>query len=410
MYRWFLFRGNPIRDASGTIVQWVGANFDIDDRKCAEEALRRSEAYLTEAQRKTHTGSCAIDGTSRESVYWSDEMFRLFDFDPRQGPPMWDQFLNRIHPEDRDTVQSANEKAFRTKASCDVEFRIVKPDGSIKYIHGIGHPVLSRTGELVQVLGTMVDITERKRAEEAGDRLRQLQADLAHINRVNTMGELTAALAHEIKQPIGAAVTNAEACVRFIDRDETDLPEVREAALEMSKDVRRAAEIVDRVRLLYQKGASQLETVDLNQVIEELATMMGDEASRHAVAIRNNLAHGLPNVMADRVQVQQALMNLMLNGIEAMQGRGGELRIESQLGRDAQVHISVSDTGVGIPVENLDKIFNAFFTTKSGGTGLGLAITRSVIESHGGHIWASANSGGGVTFRFTLPTKEVAAS
>jgi signal transduction histidine kinase len=297
---------------------------------------------------------------------------------------------------------------FLEKVHCDVEFRIVKPDGTVKHIHAIGHPVLGSSEELIQVVGTMVDVTERKRAEEAGDRLRQLQADLAHINRVSTMGELTASLAHEIKQPIGAAVTNAEACLRLIDRLEPDLPEAREAALEMIKDARRAADIIDRVRLLFQKGSSQLEKVDLNQVIEEMATMMGEEANRYAVTIGTDLAQGLPKVLADRVQLQQALMNLMLNGIEAMQGTGGELRAKSQLGPDGQLLISVTDAGVGLPIENLDKIFNAFFTTKTRGTGLGLPITRSVIQSHGGRIWATSNSGGGATFHFTLPLREAA--
>jgi PAS domain S-box-containing protein len=390
--------------------QGVAYILDLSEQKRAEEALRRSEAYLAEAQRQTHTGSCAIDASSRQLMYWSDEMFRLFAFDPEDGLPMWEQWVQRIHPEDRDAFRIAGDRMFLEKVPCDVEFKIVIPDGTVKYIHGIGHPVLSRTGELVQVLGTMVDITERKHAEEASDRLRQLQADLAHINRVSTMGELTASLAHEIKQPIGAAVTNAEACIRFIERDQPNLAEAREAALEMIKDARRAAEIVDRVRSLYQKGSSQLEAVDLNQVIEQMVTMMADEANRHAVAIRTDLANALPRVMADRVQLQQALMNLMLNGMEAMQGKRRELGIKSQLVQDGQLLISVSDTGVGIPVENLDKIFDAFFTTKSRGTGLGLAITRSVIQSHGGNIWATANSVGGATFTFTLPTQEATAA
>ncbi len=256
--------------------------------------------------------------------------------------------------------------------------------------------------------GFIRDITERKQAEEERERLRRVQAELAHVTRVSTMGELTAALAHEIKQPIGAAATNAEACLRFIDRHEPDLPEAREAALEMIKDARRAAEIVDRIRLLYQRGSSQLERIDLNQMIKEMVIMMGDEANRHAVMMRTNLAQGLPIVMADRVQLQQALMNLILNGIEAMADTGGELSIKSELALDCQLLISVSDTGVGLPVENLEKIFNAFFTTKTRGTGLGLAITRSVIQSHGGHIWATSNSGGGATFKFALPIRQAA--
>ena len=388
--------------------QGVAYILDLSEQKRAEEALRRSEAYLAEAQKQTQTGSCAIDGASRQTVYWSDEMFRLFGLDPQMGPPQWEQFLEQIHPDDREKVSIASDTTFRTKANCDVEFRIVKPDGAMKHIHGVGHPVLGPTRQLVQVLGTMVDVTERKRAEETRDGLRQLEADLAHINRVSTMGELTASLAHEIKQPIGAAVTNAQACLRFINRPDPDLPEAREAAVEMIKDARRAADIIDRVRSLYQKGSSQLETVDLNEVIEEMVIMMGGEASRHAVTIRTDLALGLPQVMADRVQLQQALMNLMLNGIEAMEGAGGELRATSQLNQDGQLLISVSDAGVGVSGENLERMFDAFFTTKTRGTGLGLAITRSVIQSHGGHIWATANSGPGATFHFSLPISKAA--
>jgi PAS domain S-box-containing protein len=392
----------------GQSTQGVAYILDLSEQKRAEEALRRSEAYLAEAQRQTQTGSCAIDGTSRETVYWSDEMFRLFGFDSQHDPPGWDQFLEQVHPEDREKVRVASDTTFRTKVNCDVEFRIVKPDGTVRHIHGIGHPVLGASGQLVQVLGTMVDVTERKRAEKARDRVRHLEADLAHTIRVSTMGELTASLAHEIKQPIGAAVTNAQSCLRLIDRDKPDLPEAREAASEMIKDARRAADIIDRVRSLFQKGSSQLETVDLNQVIEEMVILMCEETNRHAVTVRTELAQGLPNVMADRVQLQQALMNLMLNAIEAMQGKGGEIRIESQLTLDGQLQLSVSDTGVGLPLENLDNIFNAFFTTKPRGTGLGLAITRSVIQSHGGNIWATPNSGGGAIFHLKLPIGEPA--
>jgi signal transduction histidine kinase/ligand-binding sensor domain-containing protein len=247
---------------------------------------------------------------------------------------------------------------------------------------------------------------ERNRAEEM---LRRAQAELARITRVSTMGELTASLAHEIKQPIGAAVTNAEACVRLIDRQDPDLPEAREAALEMIQDARRAADIIDRVRSVYQRGSSQLETFDLNQMIEQMVMMMGDEANRHAVTIRTDLARGLPQVTADRVQLQQAVMNLMRNGIEAMEGTGGgELRITSRPTPEDQLLVSVSDAGVGLPVANLNEIFNAFFTTKARGTGLGLAITRSVIQSHGGRIWATANAEGGATFHFALPIREAA--
>jgi len=386
--------------------QGVAYIIDLSKQKRAEEALRRSEAYLAEAQRLTHTGSCAIDGATREPVFWSEEMFQLFGFDPQKGPPKWEEFLEKIHPEDREKVRFANEKTFRNQVSCDVEFRVLNADGTVKHIHGIGQPVSDPNKQHVQVLGTMVDITERKRAEEARERLRHLEADLAHTNRVSTMGELTASLAHEIKQPIGAAVTNAEACLRLIDRPEPDLVEAKEAARESIKDARRAADIIDRVRSVYQKGSSQLEMVDLNQLIEEMVIVMSSDANRNTVAIHTEYAQGLPHVLADRVQLQQALMNLMINGIEAMQGGGGALKIKSQVVPNGQLQISINDTGVGLPIENLDKIFNAFFTTKPRGTGLGLVITRSIIESHGGRIWATANSGTGATFHFTLPIRE----
>jgi len=410
VYRWFLFRATPSLDENGRVVKWYGTNTDIEERKRAEAALKLSEAYLAEAQRLTYTGSCALDGTSHEILYWSEEMFRLFGFDPQQGLPMWDQWVQRIHPEDRDKFRMAGDRTFLEKLHCDVEFRIVKPDGTVKHIHGIGHPVLSPSGELVQVVGTMVDITEHKRADEGRERLRQLEADLAHINRVSTMGELTASLAHEIKQPIGAAVTNAEVCVRLLDRAQPDIGEARVAALEMAKDARRAAEIIDRVRSLYQKGSSQQETIEVNEVIGEMVVMLRNEADRHSVRISTDLAGELPKVMADRVQLQQVLMNLMLNGIEAMLDTSGELSIKSKLADDGQLLISVTDTGVGLTTENADQVFNPFFTTKSQGTGLGLAITRSIVESHGGRIWANGNCGRGATFSFTLPSRVAVAA
>ena len=532
VYRWFLFRATPSLDDNARVVKWYGTNTDIEQRKRAEGALRRSEAYLAEAQRVTHTGSCAVDGASRGILYWSEEMFRLYGFEPQHGLPTWDQWMQRIHPEDHEKFRTAGDKTFLQKVHCDVEFRIVRPDGTVRNIHAIGHPVLNANGELVQVVGTMVDITEpkrteeslrrsesylaqaqrlahigswawdiprrealyisdewyriygfdpkdgmpgweqrlqlvhpedrvrfqatidraiaeksdydvefrilrphspgryihsvghpvlgslrellqfvgvsmdvteRKQAEEEHERLRQELADLAHLNRVSTMGELTASLAHEIKQPIGAAVTNADACVRLLDRDQPDIPEAREAALEMARDARRAADIIDRVRSLYQKGSSQLDTVDINEVIGEMVIMLQNEAKRHSVTIRTDLAKELPLVMADRVQLQQVLLNLMLNGIEAIREASGELSIKSQLAHDAQLLISVSDTGVGLPTEDAGQIFDPFFTTKDKGTGLGLAITRSIVASHGGRIWATANSGRGSTFHFTLP-------
>ena len=244
----------------------------------------------------------------------------------------------------------------------------------------------------------------------ASDALRDAQAELAYATRRTAMGHLTASLAHEIKQPIGATVTNAEACLRLLDRDQPDLSEAREAALEMVRDAKRAAEIIDRVRVLYQKGSLQVETIEVTEVIGEMVVMLQNEADRHSVAICTDFAEALPAVRADRVQLQQALMNLMLNGIEAMRDSGGKLSIKAQLAGDGQLQVSITDTGVGLPTDSADKIFDAFFTTKSQGTGLGLAITRSIVGSHGGRIWATPNSGPGATFHFTLPSRVAVAA
>jgi PAS domain S-box-containing protein len=280
-------------------------------------------------------------------------------------------------------------------------------DGSrVPVLNGLA--TLDETGN--QGLAFVLDLTERKRAEQERDRLHRLEADLAHINRVNTMGELTASLAHEIKQPIGAVVTNAEACVRLLDRDEPDLPEAREAALEMVRDARRAAEVIDHVRSLYRKGSSQLDIVDVNQVIGDMVVMLRNEANRHCVTIHTDLAEGLPKVVADRVQLQQALMNLMLNGIEAMNDTSGELSVRSKTTEDGQLLVSVSDRGIGLPVKQVERIFDAFFTTKPHGSGMGLSISRTIIESYGGHLWATPNAERGATFHFTLPTKAKASS
>jgi PAS domain S-box-containing protein len=248
-----------------------------------------------------------------------------------------------------------------------------------------------------------LDLSEQKQQDADRERLRQQLDHIAHRNRASTIGELTASLAHEINQPIGAASMNAAACLRFLDRDQPNLGEAREAASEMVRDIGRVADIVQRVRSLYRKGSVRLEIVDINEVILEMIVMLGDEAKRHSVTMRTDLAKGPPKVTADRVQLQQVLMNLTLNGIEAMWHAAGELTIKSDIAESGQLLVSVRDTGEGLPVGMVDQIFDAFFTTKHQGTGLGLAITRSIVESHGGRVWATSNSGPGTTFWFTLP-------
>jgi signal transduction histidine kinase len=248
---------------------------------------------------------------------------------------------------------------------------------------------------------------ERKVAREERERLRQAQADLAHINRVTTMGELTASLAHEVNQPIAAAVTDASTCLRWLKRDHPDLEEAREAASRLVKDVTRAAEIVSRVRLLFKKGVRQRELVDVNEIIREMIVLLRSEATRYNIFVHTELAADLPQVVGDRVQLQQIMMNLIMNSIDAMKDVDGtrELAIKSQRGQNGELQVSVSDTGVGLPSKQTDQIFNAFFTTKPHGTGMGLSISRSIVESHGGRLWAADNSPCGASFHLTLPTR-----
>ena len=643
---------HPILGPDGEMLELVGTNIDVTEQKRSERALRRSEAYLAEAQRLTHTGSWAWDVASDKYVYTSEECLRIFGFDPQKGVPTGEELLEKIHPEDRNKWKENFEKSLREKVDTFDDYRIVLPGGTIRHIYTIRHPVLVGAGDVVELMGTSIDITERKRAEEAlrlsnaynrglieasldplvtigpdgkimdvnaateaatgrsrgeligtdfcdyftkpaearagyeqvfreglvrdyplelrhrdghvmsvlynaavyrdesgevvgvfaaardvterkraeealresetrfrtfvdhttdaffmldfekgtildlnrpaceslgytrqeligktpldfdvdldratfesiaqravggetvsfdrhwhrrkdgstfpvevhtsvfrhgghrflvkvardiSDRiraeeqrskLRQLEADLAHLNRVSMLGELAASISHELKQPITATITNARTSQRWLRRDQPDLEEVRQAAERIEKDGVRATEIIDRLRALYKKTPPNREPVDVNEIIGEMVLMLRGEANRFAISIRTDLAADLPKITADRVQLQQVLMNLMLNGIEAMNENGGVLTVKSQP-EDGQVHISVSDTGIGLPTDRMNKIFDPFFTTKPQGSGIGLTISRSIIESHSGRIWATPNDARGASFHFCLPT------
>jgi len=382
----------------------VDRRFAAQTLELQEEKLQRSEAYLAEAQRLTHTGSWAWRVAGGDALHLSEEWYRIYGFDPENGPPTFDERRQRTHPEDRAKWQGAIDQAIDEKSEYKVEFRILLPDGSVKHIHTVGHPVLNASGDLVQFVGSSTDITERKHAEEA---LRQAQTDLAHASRVTTMGELTASLAHEVNQPIAAAVTDANTCLRWLTRDQPDLEEAREAASRMAKDATRAAEIIARVRLIFKKGVAQRELVDVNELIREMIILLRNEISRHSISVRTELAEALPQIMGDRVQLQQVMMNLIMNSIDAMKGVEGrrELIINSQRTENDQLMVSVGDTGVGLPAQQADRIFDAFFSTKAHGTGMGLRISRSIVESHGGRLWAADNSPCGASFNLTLPTK-----
>jgi PAS domain S-box-containing protein len=277
-------------------------------------------------------------------------------------------------------------------------------DGEYRWFLVRGVPLRDPHGKIAQWYGTLTDIEERKRAEQEREKLRQLEDDLSHINRVSMLGEMAASLAHEIKQPIAAAMTSANSCIEWLAHEPPNLDRARAAAAKIDKYGNRAAEIIDHIRSLYRKSPPQSELIDVNEIVHEIFTLLQGEAIRYSIAMRSELADELPHVEADRVQLQQVFMNLMLNAIEAMRDEGGELTVKSQR-QDGQLLFSVRDTGPGLPVGNVDQIFSAFFTTKPQGSGMGLAISRTIVESHGGRLWTTANDGRGATFYFTLPTE-----
>ena len=296
---------------------------EIAERNRAEAKLRESEAYLAEAQRLSHTGSWASTPALGEIRFFSEECYRVCGFDPHAGPPRYETFFQRIHPDDQARFRETSETAARDKAGLELDYRIVHPGGEIRDIHTVGHPVFSPSGEILEYVGTVIDVTERKKAEQAREALRETQADLARVTRVTTMGELTASLAHEVNQPIAAASTNANTCLRWLAGDSPNIDETRAAATRIVKDVKRAAEIISRIRQLFQKGTSQRELVDVNEVIREMIVLLRGETTRYNILVATDLAADLPRVMADRVQLQQVLMNLIINSIEAMKDVDG---------------------------------------------------------------------------------------
>ena len=372
---------------------------DRAERKRAQEALRRSEAYLAAAQKISHTGSFGWSVSTGE-LFWSEETFRIFQYD-RTTTPTVELILQRTHPEDVAFVSRAIERISRDRKDFDIDHRLLMPGGSVKHVHIVAHAISDASGN-IEFVGTVMDVTERKRAL---DGLRQAQAELAHANRVTTMGELTASVAHEVNQPIAAAVTNANTCLRWLTRDHPDVEEARAAAMRIVKDATRAGEIINRIRLLFTKGTQQWDLINVEEVIRGMIVLLRDEAIQYKVTVRAELAADTPPILGDRVQLQQVMLNLIMNSIEAMKDVDGkrELVIKALRTENDQLLVSVSDTGVGLPEQQADQIFNAFFTTKRQGIGMGLSISRSIVEIHGGRLWAEKNAGVGAIFLFSLP-------
>ena len=440
-YRCLLMRNVPFRDELGNIVKWYGTAIEIEDRKRAEMLLA-GEKRLLEMIARGDSRAFILDALCRlveELASGSLSSILLLDSTGKRlrhgaAPSLPIPYTDAI---DGGAIGpaagSCGTAAYRAEPVIvsDIATDPLWADyRDLALAHGLracwSTPILTSEG---RVLGTFAMYYREPRSptlreqdvieqithlasiaierEQAEERLRQAQADLARVSRVTTMGELTASVAHEVNQPIAAAVTNANACLRWLAGDIANLEEARAAATRIVRDGTRAAEIISRIRLLFKKGTPQRELVDVNEVIRETIALLRSEATRYSISVRTEPAANLPQIMGDRVQLQQVLMNLIMNSIEAMKDVDGtrELVIESQQGENEEVLVSVSDTGVGLPPHQADQIFNAFFSTKPHGTGMGLSISRSIVESHGGRLWAAGNSPRGARFCLTLPIK-----
>ena len=387
----------------GSIPLFAAVVVDVTDRKRAEDELRRSEASLTQAQQISHTGSWRwIVGTGEASG--STEWFRIFALDPATTQPSYTTFMDRVHDDDRPAFEQALRRAVHQRSRFQHEYRVVLPDGSVKHLQTAGQPDITESGDL-EYIGTVMDITERRHADEA---LRNAQAELARVARLTTMGELVTSIAHDINQPLAAIATNANACLRWLNRETPDLDEARDAITGILRGSNQAGNVIRGLRALARKSGPELERFDINDAIRETLALVRIELQRQSVVLHTDLTVDEQPVFGDRVQLQQVLLNLVINGIEAMSPvteRTRELMVSAALVELGAVLVAVEDTGIGIEEAVAKRIFEPFFTTKPDGLGMGLSICRSIIEAHGGKLWVSPSAPHGTAFRFTVPVR-----
>jgi PAS domain S-box-containing protein len=383
---------------------FIGTTIDVTEQELLTLELRREQAYLAEAQSLTHAGSWACNFLTGKIFHLSDEALRMYGLDPSEGSISFEHLYKATYPEDEPALREKFYAAIQERMDYDLEYRIVRPDGAIRTLRSLGHH--NRTQELGEYFGITMDITDQINAAKEREKLRQLEADLAHINRVNMMGELAAALAHEIKQPLAASITSANALLRWLAHDPPDLERARAAAGRIEQDANRAADVISSLQSFYRTGTPpKRQIIDVKEIVAEMIVLLRGEADRHSIAIHSELEPDTAKVMADPVQLQQVFMNLMLNAIEAMRDAGGELTIRLRSDTEDHLIVSISDTGIGLGTDNTEQIFAPFHTTKSQGTGMGLTISRSIVESYGGRVWATNNQRAGATFHFSLPGK-----
>jgi PAS domain S-box-containing protein len=398
-YRWFLFRANPLRDETGTIVRWYGVNTDIEDRKRAEAELRRAYNGFADAQRLSRTGSFITDLVGDDHK-WSEEAYRIFEFDPATKVSV-QRVRDVIHPDDLPAFESVIARVM-TDNDVNFAFRVVTATGSVKHVRGVAHVVERVAGRPVFV-GALQDVTESKMAEEA---LNKVSSELAHVSRVTALSALTASITHEVNQPLSAIITNASTCLRMLDADPPNVDGARATARRAIRDANRASDVIARLHTLFTKKEFTLEAVDLNEATREVVALSLSDLQRNRVVLQSQLADDLPTITGDRIQLQQVILNLLRNAVDAMvdvHDRPRYLAITTVREEGEAVRLTVRDAGVGLP-PSPDSLFDAFYTTKNGGMGIGLFVSRSIVDRHRGRLWAEPNPDGpGATFSFSIP-------
>ena len=399
-YRWFIFRANPLRDETGKVVRWYGVNTDIEDRKRAEDELRRSEASLIDAQRVSSVGSFTwLPDTDEVSL--SDELYSIFEFD-RAVPATFQQCAAMIDPDDRGLFAERVALARSGMGHEDIDIRLRMPDGRAKYLRTAARANRLADGREL-FIGTIQDITQRRLAEDA---VNELRTELAHVSRVSTLGAMTASIAHEVNQPLSGIITNASTSLRMLASNPPNIEGALETARRTIRDGNRAAEVVSRLRALFSKKSEISGSVDLNEAARDVVALSASELRRNRATLELDLARDLPVVTGDRIQLQQVILNLLLNASDALgsvEDRPRQITLRTNQDEDGNLRLIVQDNGVGIDPDNATKIFDAFYTTKATGMGIGLSVSRSIIEHHGGRIWASPNVGPGASFCFVIP-------
>ncbi len=398
-YRWFTNRGFPVRDTNGDVVRWCVLLTDIDDLKRAEVELRRAYDSFADAQRLSKTGSFITDLVG-DDHNWSEQTFRIFGFEP--GTKVTLQRIQQIiHADDRSSFESMIAHAM-SGVDVTFSFRIVTADTDVKHLRGIAHVVEEIEGRPMFV-GALQDVTESMVAEEA---LNKARSELAHVARITTVSALTASIAHEINQPLSGIITNAATCLRMLAAAPPDLDGARETARRTIRDGNRASDVITRLRALFSKREFTLESLDLNDATREVVALSASELQRHRVIVHSELAENLPKITGDRIQLQQVILNLLRNGSDAMVGiddRPRQLLVRTERESGDRVRVMVRDTGIGLDRQSMDRLFDAFYTTKTGGMGIGLSVSRSIIERHHGRLWAEPNEGPGATFLLSIP-------